>query len=74
MLAAAVSGAGLAVLPCLLGDAEPALRRLSREVIGTRSLSLVYRREARLSPEVRAVIRFVVDVMRAHATRLAGTR
>lgn len=72
MLAAASSGVGLAVLPCMLGDAEPGLRRLTREVVASRTLSLVYRREARLSEEVRAVIRFVVEVMREHAARIGG--
>jgi len=74
MLAAAVSGAGLAALPCMVGDAEPKLVRLTSEVIATRNVSLVYRREAKLSAEVRAVIRFVVDVMREHADRIRGTR
>jgi DNA-binding transcriptional LysR family regulator len=63
LLAAAVNGAGIAVLPCLFADAEPALRRLTAEVIARRMISLVYRREARLSPQVQAVIRFVVDVL-----------
>jgi DNA-binding transcriptional LysR family regulator len=73
MLAAAVSGTGLAILPCMLADAEPALRRLTGVVL-TRPLSLVYRREARLAKEVRAVIRFVVDVVRQHADRISGTQ
>lgn len=73
MAAAAAGGVGLAVLPCLLGDAEPALRRLTREVVATRPLSLVYRREVRLSPDVRAVVRFVVGVVREHAARIGGT-
>ena len=74
MLAAAASGAGLAALPCMLGDAEPGLRRLVPDLIATRTLSLVYRREARLSAEIRAVIRFAVDVMREHADRIRGAR
>lgn len=72
MLAAVVSGAGLAVIPCSLGDAEPTLRRLTPKVVATRDIFLVYPREARLSDEVRAVIQFVVDVMREHADRLSG--
>jgi DNA-binding transcriptional LysR family regulator len=72
MVAAALSGVGLAVVPCLLGDAEPGLRRLTSEVVATRHLSLVYRREARLSESVRAVVRFVVDTMREHAARIGG--
>jgi DNA-binding transcriptional LysR family regulator len=72
MLAAAVSGVGLAVLPCSLADGETTLRRLTPKVVATRDIFLVYRREARLSAEVRAVIQFVADVMREHADRLSG--
>jgi DNA-binding transcriptional LysR family regulator len=72
MLAAAASGVGLAVLPCSLADPEPTLRRLTPKVVATRDIFLVYRREARMSDEVRAVIQFVVDVMREHAARLSG--
>jgi DNA-binding transcriptional LysR family regulator len=72
MLAAAMSGVGLAALPCLVGDHRPSLHRLTSDVIATRNVSLVYRREAKLSPEVRAVIRFVAEVMRAHAQQLGG--
>jgi DNA-binding transcriptional LysR family regulator len=73
MLAAAVSGVGLAVLPCMIGDVAPSLRRLTTDVIATRNVSLVYRREAKLSPEVRAVMRFVSDVMREQGQRIGGT-
>lgn len=73
MLAAAQSGVGLAVLPCLLADRDPGLVRLTREPIAKRRLSLVYAREARTSTEVREVVAFIVDVMRAATTRLLGT-
>ena len=72
MLTAALSGAGLAALPCLLADAEPTLRRLTPEPIASPLVSLVYRREARLSDEVRAVVAFVADVMREEAPRIRG--
>ena len=61
-----------AVLPCILGDAEPALRRLTPEVVAMRGLSLVYRRESRLSDSVRAVVRFVVETIRGNADRIRG--
>jgi DNA-binding transcriptional LysR family regulator len=73
MLTAAVAGVGLAVLPCYLADVEPMLVRLTPAVLATRNASLVYRREARLSEPVRAVIRFVADVMREHVAQLSGT-
>jgi DNA-binding transcriptional LysR family regulator len=72
MLAAALSGAGLAVLPCLIANEESGLVRLTHQVLATRQLSLVYSREARQAQPVQAVIRFVVDVMRDNATRIAG--
>jgi DNA-binding transcriptional LysR family regulator len=74
MLAAALSGVGLCALPCMVADVEPKLRRLTRQLIARPSISLVYRREARLSREVRAVIRMVVGVVGEHAQRIRGTR
>jgi DNA-binding transcriptional LysR family regulator len=64
MMAAALSGVGLAVLPCIVADRETKLARLTKETIATRTVSLVYRRELKLSRELRAVIDMVVDVMR----------
>lgn len=72
MHAAAISGAGLAMLPCLGADDETALVRLTPRVLATRDLWLVYPREARLSQPIQAVIRFVLDVMRENAARVAG--
>lgn len=74
MLTAAVAGVGLAVLPCYLADAERMLVRLTPAVLATRNASLVYRREARLSEPVRAVIRFVVEVMRDHVEQFSGQK
>jgi DNA-binding transcriptional LysR family regulator len=73
MLAAAQSGAGLAVLPCFLADAEPSLVRLTHEPIGLRKLSLVYRRESRVAAEFRAVVAFLSEVVRGHAKKLRGS-
>ena len=72
MLSAAQSGAGLAVLPCFLADADDRLQRLTREPIALRRVSLVYRREPRPSPELRAVIDFVLDTWRRHQSKLTG--
>jgi DNA-binding transcriptional LysR family regulator len=73
MLAAALSGVGLAALPCMVADAEPKLTRLTSNLIVSPRVSLVYRREAKLSREVRAVMRMVVDVMREHAEQIQGS-
>jgi DNA-binding transcriptional LysR family regulator len=71
--AAATSGIGIALLPCMLGDATPGLRRATPAVLLVRPLFLVYRREMRLAAEVRAVQQFVVDVMRRHRDLIGGT-
>ena len=72
MIDAAASGLGLAVLPCYLAAAVPALIRLTPEVLATRNVSLVYRREIRLAEPVRTVIAFVVEITREHADALSG--
>jgi DNA-binding transcriptional LysR family regulator len=74
MLAAALSGVGLCALPCMVADVEPTLVRLTTDLIARPIISLVYRREMKLSREVRAVMRMVVEVMRENAERIAGTR
>jgi DNA-binding transcriptional LysR family regulator len=74
MAAAASTGVGIAALPCSIGDDAPTLRRLTPAVIATRPLSLIYRREAKLSDQVRAVIEFVVEIMQQAAPRLSGSR
>ena len=73
MVAAASSGLGLAVLPCVLADAETHLVRLTPDVVATRALALVYRREMRLSAPVSAVIDFVFEIMRTNAAAIEGT-
>jgi DNA-binding transcriptional LysR family regulator len=72
MLAAAQSGTGLAVLPCFMADSEPGLVRLTPQVLASRELALVYRREAKQAEPVRAVIRFVMQVMQDNAHQIAG--
>jgi DNA-binding transcriptional LysR family regulator len=72
LLTAVKSGGGLAVLPCFLGDAEPALVRLSPGPVATRRLSLGYRRDGRLSRELRAVVSLVVESLHEHARELSG--
>lgn len=73
MVTAALDGVGLAVLPCCLADHEPRLQRLTTEVVASRPLFLVQRRETRVSKELRVVARFVAAVVTANAKRFAGT-
>jgi DNA-binding transcriptional LysR family regulator len=72
MLDAAISGVGLAVLPCMVADIEPRLRRLTPEVLAQRELSLVYRRENRQNDAVRQTASFLIQVMRGRANQIAG--
>ena len=72
MLTAAVDGVGLAVLPCMLAHGEPRLQRLTATVVATRPVWLVHRAEARLSKEVKVVIRFAAEVMKRHASQIGG--
>jgi DNA-binding transcriptional LysR family regulator len=74
IMTAVLGGIGLSVLPCWIGDAEPLLRRLTHDVIAVQSFSLVYPRESKLSPEVRAVIRFVTALIHDKAPALLGKR
>jgi DNA-binding transcriptional LysR family regulator len=72
VVGAAASGVGLAVVPCLVGDAEPKLQRLTPAVVATHELVLVYRREGRLSASIRAVARFVADTVVRNAPLITG--
>jgi DNA-binding transcriptional LysR family regulator len=72
LVAAAVAGLGLAVLPCIAADREPRLRRLTAEILGRQTLSIVYRREVLLSKAVQTVMRFITEVMRTHARVMRG--
>jgi DNA-binding transcriptional LysR family regulator len=74
MLTAAATGVGLAVLPCVMEGTEPKLARLTSAPVATRNISLVYRREAKLSQEVRAVVRMVVEVMQENAALVSGSK
>jgi DNA-binding transcriptional LysR family regulator len=67
MTAAAVAGLGLAALPCMIGDREPALQRCFAPVpeIGG-DLWLVVRDEAREVPHVRPFL----DALAAHLATL----
>lgn len=72
LIAAAAAGLGLAVLPCLAGDREPRLRRLTAEILGWQTLSIVYRREVLLSKPVQTVMRFITEILRTYAPVMRG--
>ncbi len=72
VLNAAIVGMGLAVLPCFMADAEPNLRRLTKAVLGTREMWLVFHPDRSRVERVRAVMDFVVDVMTRERDVLRG--
>ncbi|RRH93425.1 hypothetical protein EH240_29710 [Mesorhizobium tamadayense] len=72
MLAAALGGAGLAVMPCMLAEPEPRMVRLTPDILGSHPVSLVYRREIGDEAPVRAVIRFVIAVVGDRAALIGG--
>ncbi|MBY2907702.1 LysR family transcriptional regulator [Rhizobium leguminosarum] len=66
-LTAARAGAGVAGLPCFLGDADPGLTRIGENVASfSRDIWLVVHRDLRKTPSVRAVIDFVFALITQH--------
>jgi DNA-binding transcriptional LysR family regulator len=73
VLAAAATGAGVAVLPHNLAATEPTLRRVLREVeLAPRSVWLVVHREVRRRATIRAVLTFLAEDFNRNASALAG--
>ncbi|HEY0479186.1 MAG TPA: LysR family transcriptional regulator [Kofleriaceae bacterium] len=74
VLAAAATGAGVAVLPHNLAAMEPKLRRVLRDVeFAPRSVWLVVHRDVRRRATIRAVLKFLVEDFNRNASALAGT-
>jgi DNA-binding transcriptional LysR family regulator len=67
------SGTALAVLPCYLGDADPAIRRVGGplEDVGADQWLLVHR-DLRALPRVRAVMDALIKLFQAERTALEG--
>lgn len=74
MLTAIAGGLGLGLLPCFLGDGDPALERLTRQPVAASRLSLVYRREARRARGVQVAARFIAATLERQVARLTGRR
>jgi DNA-binding transcriptional LysR family regulator len=73
LLAAAKSGVGLAALPVAVGDPESELLRLLGPISEmTTHFYLVFHRDLRDSPRVRAFSAFVSDNMRTIRAVLGG--
>ena len=73
-MVAAEANAGIAVLPCFLGDASRTLRRLGRPGdLVHHDLWLMVHRELRQVARIRVVYDFVVTLVAENAARLEGT-
>jgi DNA-binding transcriptional LysR family regulator len=72
LVSAATSGLGLVAVPCMLGDREPSLVRVTALGFSRCDLLLVTPEELRGVPRVRAVADFVVDVLRDHRATIEG--
>jgi DNA-binding transcriptional LysR family regulator len=75
LLSGVRSGFGIAVLPCIVGDADPDLVRCvpPREEHG-RTLWLFTHERVRHTPRVRTVIDFLYDRLSQHVRRLEEKR
>ncbi len=70
-LAAVEAGVGMAALPCVLGDAHPALTRLSDPVVAQEIWVLTHP-DLRNAARVRAVMGCIVDSFRRNEDQLLG--
>jgi DNA-binding transcriptional LysR family regulator len=72
---AARAGAGLAVLPCYLGDGDPALRRLGPILDAvTADQWLLVHRDLRTLPKVRAVMDALIQLFHEERALIGGRR
>ena len=72
LVGAATAGLGLCAVPCLLGDPEPALTRVNELGFARCDLLLVTHEETRKTPRVRAVARFLADLMDRNRAAIEG--
>jgi DNA-binding transcriptional LysR family regulator len=72
LLDATVSGLGLAVLPCSLGDADDSLERLDAFGIGHEEIWIVSHADLKRSRPVRAAMAWLAELFTLHSARLRG--
>lgn len=68
----AAAGAGIAVLPCFIGDADPGLARILTQVRISRSFWLVTHEETRHFPQVAAFADWLTALAGRHRAELEG--
>jgi DNA-binding transcriptional LysR family regulator len=67
------SGAGIAVLPCFIGDADAGLVRVLDDIAVTRSFWLVTHADTRQLPRVEAFVAWLTELTATRQSRLLGT-
>lgn len=72
LASAAEAGLGLAILPCIFGDVSRHLRRVGRTTVGHHDLWLVVHADVRTSARVRAVMDFVIALVKQNEALLKG--
>jgi DNA-binding transcriptional LysR family regulator len=72
LMSAAASGMGLAAIPCILGETDPALRRVESLGVGYSPLYLVTHEELHATARLRVVWRLVEHALRANESTLMG--
>jgi DNA-binding transcriptional LysR family regulator len=72
LLAAARAGAGIAILPRYLGDAETMLRHIEMAEEPTEPIWITMHRDMKKTPRVRAVVDFLVETIKKDAGVLRG--
>jgi DNA-binding transcriptional LysR family regulator len=73
-LSAVRAGAGMAVLPCYVGDAELGLVRVADRIAELDAVHwLIVHRDLRRVPRVRAVMDWIRDIFSSQRSRLEGT-
>ena len=74
LLAAARQGLGVVLLPCYIGDADPALRRLDGPEPAPHEIWLLVHGDLRRTPRVRAVIDWLDELVARARPALLGQR
>jgi DNA-binding transcriptional LysR family regulator len=74
LLEVARRGLGVAVLPCYIGDPDPALRRLDGPEPASQEIWLLVHGDLRRTPRVRAVIDWLDELVERERPALLGQR
>jgi DNA-binding transcriptional LysR family regulator len=70
--AMASAGHGIAVLPCFIGDADPALERILPMIRIQRSFWLVAHKDVLMQPRIRVFVDWLIEIASADRERLLG--